>query len=194
MDFDNLRREAERRVGKDLVDRAETTLRKKVERKDKIDHIVDVKDVKFDREVEEIATEAKSRLGSDYSENSPIPPIERETSKSAAVDAHTSTQVAPSDQESETVSKQSHSASIVGAAIEQEYRYARWGLGLGLSCILTGLVLGLNGVAGSTSWTASVLGLESQINDAAPGVVVFIVGIFMVWITKPKVKLHKLKG
>lgn len=73
-----------------------------------------------------------------------------------------------------------------------EYAYGALGLVLGLACVLGGCVLGLNGVAGSTSWTASFLGAESQLNDAAPGVVLFIVGVFLVWITKPKVKAKNL--
>jgi hypothetical protein len=64
---------------------------------------------------------------------------------------------------------------------------------LGLSSIIGGIVLGLNGVADSPYWTAKLLGLESKINDAAPGVVLFIVGLFMVWATKPKVKLKDLR-
>ena len=85
----------------------------------------------------------------------------------------------------------SHSAHLVGQAIRWEYIYGFMGLILGLSCIVGGVVLGLNGVAGSTSWSAKLLALESQINDAAPGVVLFIVGIFLVRITKPKVRMHE---
>jgi hypothetical protein len=67
-----------------------------------------------------------------------------------------------------------------------EYIYGILGLLLGLACILGGVILGLRGVTGSTSWTADALGLSSNINDATPGVVLFVVGIFLVWITKPK--------
>jgi hypothetical protein len=74
-----------------------------------------------------------------------------------------------------------------------EYRYAMLGLILGLATILGGCLLCLNGVAGHTSWTAKAFGLQSQINDAAPGVVLFIVGIFFVLITRPKVDLRKLR-
>ena len=84
-------------------------------------------------------------------------------------------------------------AQFVGQVVAGEYAYARMGLPLGPACIIGGVVLGLNGVAGSTSWTASVLGLESNINDAAPGVVLFIVGVFFVWITKPKVKIGEVR-
>jgi hypothetical protein len=68
--------------------------------------------------------------------------------------------------------------------------YSVGGLILGFSCIIGGVVLFLHGVAGSTSWTASVLGMKSQISDAAPGAILFIVGLFMVWVTRFVVK-HK---
>jgi C4-dicarboxylate transporter len=82
---------------------------------------------------------------------------------------------------------------IVAAAVKSEYQYAKLGLALGLASIIAGTILGLHGVTGATSWTAKVLGLESKINDAAPGVVLFIVGIFYVWITKPKIKLKDIQ-
>jgi hypothetical protein len=83
---------------------------------------------------------------------------------------------------------------LMNLAIWGEYIYAVAGLVLGLSCVIGGIVLGLNGVAGSTSWTARVLGMESSINDAAPGVVLFIVGLFIVYVTKPKVTMKDIKG
>ena len=89
--------------------------------------------------------------------------------------------------------KNSPSERLIAEAIKGEYSYGKLGLILGLSSIVGGIILGLNGVAGSTSWTASLLGLESKINDAAPGVVLFIVGLFMVWATKPKVKMQDLR-
>jgi hypothetical protein len=88
----------------------------------------------------------------------------------------------------------SASERLLLEAVRKEYGYARLGIFLGLASIIGGCVLSLNGVAGSTSWTAKLLGLENQINDAAPGVVLFIVGIFLVLITKPKVKMEDLQG
>ncbi|WP_111899585.1 hypothetical protein [Aeromonas veronii] len=61
---------------------------------------------------------------------------------------------------------------------------------LGLVCILGGIALFLNGVAGSTSWTAKIFGAESTITDAAPGAVLFIVGLFFVIVTRYKF-VHK---
>ena len=77
-------------------------------------------------------------------------------------------------------------------AIKLEYAYAILGLFLGLSTIIFGSILCLNGVVGSTSWTANFIGAESSINDAAPGVVLFIVGLFMIWVTKPKTRIKNI--
>lgn len=62
--------------------------------------------------------------------------------------------------------------------------YSLFGLVLGLTCILVGGYLGLSGVAGNSRMVAEVLGLKTELSDATPGVVLFVVGIFMVWITR----------
>lgn len=62
--------------------------------------------------------------------------------------------------------------------------YSLAGLILGLACVIGGIILFLNGVTGSTNWTAKFIGAESNISDAAPGVVLFIVGLFIVWVTR----------
>jgi hypothetical protein len=68
--------------------------------------------------------------------------------------------------------------------------YSLAGLLLGLAAIIAGAVLGLHGVYGATSWTARVLGASSQVSDAAPGTVLFIVGFFVVWVTRYGVKIR----
>src|SRR3954468_16296612 len=75
--------------------------------------------------------------------------------------------------------------------IKLKFLYSLVGLCLGLACIGAGTFLGINGVVGHTSWTASLFGLSTNINDAAPGVIVFIVGIFFVLITRLKIKVTK---
>ena len=92
-----------------------------------------------------------------------------------------------------TESARSAAERLIAGAIRGEFIYATLGLVLGLASITGGIILGLHGVTGSTSWTALLLGFKSQINDAAPGVVLFIVGIFFVVATRPKVKLRDLK-
>jgi hypothetical protein len=62
--------------------------------------------------------------------------------------------------------------------------YSFAGLVLGIVCVLGGIALFLNGIIGSTSWSAKTLGAESTISDAAPGAVLFVVGLFIVFITR----------
>jgi hypothetical protein len=78
--------------------------------------------------------------------------------------------------------------SIVKLTIVLKFVYSMTGLLLGLSCILGGIFLFFSGVSGSTNWTAKILGAESTINDAAPGTVLFIAGIFLVLITRFRFK------
>jgi hypothetical protein len=69
-----------------------------------------------------------------------------------------------------------------------KFTYSIVGLFLGLFCIVVGAFLGLYGVTGHTSFTDSLLGLSTQSNDAISGLVVFVVGIFMVFITRLKLE------
>jgi hypothetical protein len=69
--------------------------------------------------------------------------------------------------------------------------YSLCGIVLGLVCIIGGIVLFLHGVTGSTSWTAKIIGAESKISDAAPGAVLFIVGLFVVLVTRFTIKVKK---
>jgi hypothetical protein len=109
-------------------------------------------------------------------------------------EARRSPQSRPSHINQKSNGEISHAQRVILEAIKGEYSYGKRGQILGISSMIGGVILGLHGVAGSTSWTARLLVLESQINDAAPGVVLFIVGLFMVWATKPKINLKDLKG
>jgi len=73
---------------------------------------------------------------------------------------------------------------VVTELSKHQLLYSIAGLILGGVCMLGGIVLFLNGVTGSTSWTAKLLGAESQLSDAAPGAVLFIVGLLVVLTTK----------
>lgn len=64
------------------------------------------------------------------------------------------------------------------------------GLIVGLVCIVEGIMLFLHGVAGETGWTAKTLGAESQLSDAAPGVVLFLVGL-VVLVTRSTIRARK---
>jgi len=70
--------------------------------------------------------------------------------------------------------------------------YSLAGLFLGCVCIIGGMILFLNGVIGSTSWTAKIIGAESNLVDAAPGAVLFIVGLFIVYVTRFSAKVQRM--
>ena len=69
--------------------------------------------------------------------------------------------------------------------------YSLFGLLIGAIFIILGIVLFFHGVGGSVSWTAKILGLESQISDAPPGVVLFVVGLFVIFVTRYSVEAQK---
>jgi len=73
---------------------------------------------------------------------------------------------------------------IINRALRYKLIYSMTGLVLGLICIIGGILLFLNGVTGSSSWTAKILGNESNITDAAPGAILFIVGLFVIIATR----------
>jgi len=79
-------------------------------------------------------------------------------------------------------------------AMRLEFMYALAGLIVVLICILGGIVLFLLGVTGSMSWTLEMLGAKSNLLDAAPGAVLFVVGLFLARVTRFDVKVSKRLG
>jgi hypothetical protein len=76
-------------------------------------------------------------------------------------------------------------------ALRYKFIYSMTGLFLGLVSMLGGIVLFLNGVTGTTSWTAQILGNTSNLTDAAPGAVLFVVGLFVVIATRYRVSIDR---
>src|SRR4051812_34091585 len=72
-------------------------------------------------------------------------------------------------------------------ALKLRFAYSVIGLVLGAVCILAGVMLGLSGVVGHTSFAAQTFGLSTKVSDAAPGVVVFFVGAVFVALTRFRV-------
>jgi len=72
-----------------------------------------------------------------------------------------------------------------------QFIYSLGGQILGLGCIVGGIALFWLGVTGSTSWTVKILGAESKLLEAAPGAVLFVVGLFLVWVTRFAVKTRR---
>lgn len=68
--------------------------------------------------------------------------------------------------------------------------YSLAGLLFGLACIVGGLGLFLHGVVGSSSWVGGFIGFESKLSDAAPGTVLFVIGLLVVWVTRFSVRVR----
>lgn len=75
---------------------------------------------------------------------------------------------------------------------KMEFYNSQIGKFLGAICIIGGVVLFLNGISGSSSWTAKFLGAESKLTEAAPGIILFVIGLFVVFISRYKF-VHKKK-
>ena len=69
--------------------------------------------------------------------------------------------------------------------------YSLAGLLFGLACIVGGILLFFHGVSGSSSWVGEVIGVKSNLSDAAPGTVLFVVGLAVVWLTRFAVRVRQ---
>ena len=72
-----------------------------------------------------------------------------------------------------------------------QFIYSVLGLVLGLACVICAMILFLHGVGGSSSWTMKAVGAESKISDAAPGLILFVIGLFVVYVTRFSVRSGK---
>ena len=75
---------------------------------------------------------------------------------------------------------------LIRSILSRAFLYSIVGLVLGLISILIGAIFIANGITGNTSWTATVLGLESHLSDATPGVIFAIVGLLLIYVTRFK--------
>jgi hypothetical protein len=75
-------------------------------------------------------------------------------------------------------------AMLAGRLVTFQLIYSLVGLALGLACVILGVVLLLHGIAGSTGWVVQLLGLRSSLSDAAPGTILFVVGLVVVFLTR----------
>ena len=88
-----------------------------------------------------------------------------------------------------TIEKIDMSDSIHRLGLKLKFIYSIFGLAVGSGSITLGCILFLSGITGGTTWTFSALGIaESNLSDAAPGIILFVVGLFLVVFTRFKVK------
>src|SRR4030081_4070988 len=69
--------------------------------------------------------------------------------------------------------------------------YSLAGLVLGLACVIGGILLFFHGVTGSSSWVGEVIGAKGKLSDAAPGTILFVVGLAVVWLTRFAVRVRQ---
>ena len=58
----------------------------------------------------------------------------------------------------------------------------------GLSCIIAGVVLTILGFSGSIDWIIEVSGFTSRLINACPGIILIIVGAFLIYKSRINVK------
>jgi hypothetical protein len=80
--------------------------------------------------------------------------------------------------------------TIIARAIETARQIALVGLGVGLICIISGVVLLVLGVSGAVTWTVSGLGASSELQTSATGVVIAVVGLAVIYITRLNVRVE----
>jgi len=81
--------------------------------------------------------------------------------------------------------------TVAMAAIKGEQDYSKLGLGAGLIVIGVGALLLILGITGSVDWGLRLAGLESKLSNASPGVVAMVVGLIIIFRTRPRVKITK---
>ena len=62
--------------------------------------------------------------------------------------------------------------------------YSITGLVIGLLVVIAGVVLFFAGVGGQTTWVVNLMGIESELTDAAPGAVLGVIGLLIVVVTR----------
>jgi hypothetical protein len=77
-----------------------------------------------------------------------------------------------------------------GRLARLQLAYSLAGLVVGLICVVGGILLFFHGVTGSSSWVGHLIGIESWLSDAAPGTVLFVVGLQVIRLTRFDIRVR----
>ena len=77
--------------------------------------------------------------------------------------------------------------------IKVEADNANKGRNIGLFIILLGVVLMLLGVTGSANLVLSGAGLKAKLSNAAPGIILMVIGLVVIWRTNLRITAAKKK-
>lgn len=80
---------------------------------------------------------------------------------------------------------------IASNIVQSERQQAKYGLICGVSCIFLGILLLVLGIPGSIDWSFKSGIIESSLKNAAPGIVLFIVGFLIIAATKFNITIKK---
>lgn len=83
------------------------------------------------------------------------------------------------------------SSEIAELIIKAEEDKAKNGLIAGFVCILLGFILSIIGVTGFINWSFAFGGINSSLTNAAPGVLLMVVGLLIIIVTNHKVTVQK---
>jgi len=83
---------------------------------------------------------------------------------------------------------------IAIALIKAEEKKAKYGVIVGLICIILGFILSIIGVAGIINWNFKVGNyVNNSLMNASPGVVLIFIGFFIIWVTTLKITIENNK-
>jgi len=80
---------------------------------------------------------------------------------------------------------------ITERIIKAEENKAKNGLIAGVVCILLGVILSIIGVTGFINWSFAFGGINSSLTNAAPGVLLMIIGLLIIVVTNHRVIVQK---
>ena|SRR5271157_1961610 len=83
------------------------------------------------------------------------------------------------------------STEIAELIIKAEENKSKNGLIAGLICVFLGVILCIIGVTGFINWNFAFGGINSSLTNAAPGVLLMIIGLFIIVVTNHRVTVKK---
>lgn len=84
-------------------------------------------------------------------------------------------------------------SDLIKKVIQYQFIYSICGLIMGLLCTIGGIILLMKGISGSINLSSKTESMTHSITNASPGVILFFVGLYVVWATKFKAALKNQK-
>ena len=81
-------------------------------------------------------------------------------------------------------------SSLAKQAMDIEGKHSNKGFILSLLLVIFGIICLILGVSGIINLSAEMKGFKLTLLNCSPGVFLIIIGAFIYWISKPKIKIH----